>query len=159
PLSSINDRAVPQKDRWEFTRGFVEHVKLSARVFLDNGDLIGRHAVLRRLNLVKPSRHLDAVLTSPLMAGVIDLLLLSQPLNGPILRRLERAPALARLKGLSLGSSRLDYDGFSRLLRSERLAGLRTLNLCFTGTDDEDARTIGHHSHLRSLETLILICT
>src|SRR5262249_24118194 len=83
---------------------------------------------------------------APLRAGVEVLLLLDQPLGGAALRRLASSPSLSQVRGLFLGGSRLDKGGLRALLTSERLAGLRTLNLCFTAFDDEDARSLGNDS-------------
>src|SRR5262245_33705483 len=75
---AIQDRGVKVEERWEFERGFVESVTVSARSFLAHGKAIFRLAPVRRLRLVAASRQLPAVLKSPLLGQVQDLLLTDQ---------------------------------------------------------------------------------
>lgn len=133
---AVRDRGVKAEDRWEFQRGFVESVTLSARSFLDHGKAIFRLAPVRRLHLVAASRQLPAVLKSPLLGRVQDLLLTNQRFTWANVRQLARSPALARLTGLYLGSSGIGDEAAGLLFSSNHLGNLRQVNLCFSPIGD-----------------------
>src|SRR5207247_1206272 len=102
---AIRDRGVKDENRWEFQRGFVESVTLSARSFLAHGEAVFRLAPVSRLRVVAVPKHLPDVLKSPLLGRVRDLLLTDQRMTWANVRQLARSPALAPLRGLFLGSS------------------------------------------------------
>lgn len=134
---AVRDRGVKAGDRWEFRRGFVDAVTLSARSFLDHGGAVFRLAPVRRLRLVAVPRYLPAVLNSPLLGRVRDLQLTNQRLTWANVRQLAGSPALAGLQGLFLGSSGIGGEAAGLLFSSPHLGRLRDLNLCFSPTDDD----------------------
>lgn len=132
----LRDRGVTASDRWEFRRGFVECVTLSARSFLDRGEAVFRLAPVRRLRLVGVARHLPAVLRSSLLPRVQDLLLTDQRLTWANVRQLARAPVLGRLCGLFLGGGGIGDEGAVELFSSPHLGNLREVNLAWSPVGD-----------------------
>ena len=132
---AVTDPDVKDEDRWEFRRGFVESVALSARSFLEHGPAVFRLAPVRRLRVVDVPEHLPAVLDA-LPVGLQDLLLLNQRFTWENVRQLMRSPALAKLRGLYLGSSGIGDEAAEALFCSKHLVNLHQLNLSFSPVGD-----------------------
>lgn len=152
----IRDRGVKVEERWEFQRGFVESVTVSARSFLDHGKAIFRLAPVRRLRLVAVSRQLPAVLKSPLLPRVQDLLLTDQRFTWANICQLARSPALARVRGLFLGGSGIGDEAAEVLFSSPHLGNLRQFNLCFSPLGDPGLFALAE-ADMPSLQSLWLI--
>jgi len=153
---AIRDRGVKDEDRWEFQRGFVESVTLSARSFLDHGESVFKLAPVRRVRLVAVPRYLPAVLKSPLLGKVQDLLLTGQRLTWANVRQLSQSPGLARLRGLYLGSSGINDEAAELLFSSRHLGNLQELNFCFSPIANFGLNAIAE-AELPSLKSLWLI--
>jgi uncharacterized protein (TIGR02996 family) len=139
---ALRDRGVKDEERWQFRRGFVESVTLSAPSLLSQGEAVFRLAPVRRLTVVAVPRHLPSVLRSPLLAGVQDLLLTNQRFTWANVRQLARSPALAPLRGLFLGQSGIGDEAAQLLFTSPHLGNLRQLNLAWSPLADDGLRAI-----------------
>jgi uncharacterized protein (TIGR02996 family) len=113
---------------WQFRRGFVEEVTLSAEAFLEHGpDLV-------RAGLVRTVRLHDC---------------------GDLVGPLARSPALGQVTGLDLCGNRLGDAGLGTLLRSERLRGLHALDLSFNSLSNAGVQALldaGPWPRLRALD-------
>jgi uncharacterized protein (TIGR02996 family) len=156
PFPRVSDRGVKDEGRWQFTRGFVDFVTLSARSFLAHGEAVFRLAPVRRLRVVGVPRHLPSVLRSPLLARVEDLLLTDQRFTWANVLQLTRSPALAQVRGLFLGSSGIGDEAAEALFSSSYLTNLRQLNLAWSPIGDDGLEAIAD-ADMPSLKWLGLI--
>ncbi len=112
---------------WQFRRGFVEEITLSAEDFLEHAPDLLRAGTVRTVHLHDCR---DA------------------------LHKLTRLPTLGRVAGLDLCGNRLGDDGAGRLLRSGHLRHAQALDLSFNGLSDAAVQALldaGPWPRLRSL--------
>ncbi|HVK15459.1 MAG TPA: TIGR02996 domain-containing protein, partial [Fimbriiglobus sp.] len=112
-----------------FRRGFVDEVKVTARQFLARGPALFAVWPFRRLHLLDLGGHLDAVLTSPLLARLTGLTVYAQHLGEPLARSVADSPHLVGLTELRLGRNRVGDPGAERVAASRFLARLEVLDL------------------------------
>lgn len=153
---ALRDRAVKVEERWEFHRGFVEGVTLSARSFLDHGEAIFQLAPVRRVRITAVQRHLPSVLRSPLLPRVRDLQLTDVRFTWANIRQLAQTQALSQVQGLYLGSSGIGGEAAEELFSSPFLGNLRDLNLAFSPVGGSGLHAIAE-ADLPSLRSLCLI--
>ncbi len=118
--------------RWEFRRGFVEHVKLTVQQLLAHGDMLWQSAPVRELKLEHP-----------------------EPEE---IRALTTCPWLRRAECLDLSHSRMGDVGLRTLLASPYLERLRRLDVRWCNLSAEGLRALAQAGQLPALEELDLSC-
>src|SRR5262245_25005118 len=106
---------------WEFRRGFIEHVRIDATVFLSHAAALFAAAPVRSVELHQTAGVLPAVAASPY---------------------------LARLSALDLGIERMGAGGAKALASSPHLTGLTTLLIGNSGVGNEGAAALANSPHL-----------
>jgi uncharacterized protein (TIGR02996 family) len=112
-----------------FRRGFVEHVTLSARRFLEEGERLFELAPVREVCLREVSASASQLFASPLLRRLRSLDLSNSFFGEQAIARLCESPHLERLEALHLGYDRISVTGQRRLLHARNLPALRELNL------------------------------
>ncbi len=147
----------------EFERGFVRHVTVYAKRFVEEADALFAGDPIRSVKFAtlasrRGSVPLDRLLDCPALARATDLNFDGSAFDNKALRRLAACPHLAGLKYLSLGGLHaFTGAGVAALLESPRLPALADLDLtgsaCLIGGD---VATIVRSPGLRKLTDLNL---
>jgi uncharacterized protein (TIGR02996 family) len=116
--------------RWQFRRGFVEQVKLEVWPLLQAGDMLARFAPVRELLIEDPDRDgIENLADWPRLARVETLDLTFSRMGDGALRALLASPHLGNLRELVLKWCDLTLDGLRALATSPALAALEELDL------------------------------
>lgn len=119
-----------------FFRGFVGHMTLSARDFLDRGERLYSLEPITEVALRGGVRDLvDELCASPLLGRLRALDLAGQGIGDAGVARLAASPHVDNLVGLNLENNRLSVAGLRSLAASDGLRGLRLLS--FAGNIDD----------------------
>jgi uncharacterized protein (TIGR02996 family) len=169
-------------DGFEFRRGILEGVSVSATTFLNQGEELFRRAPIRRVRLLDVARHTDRLADCPLLGLVRELDLCGNDLgNGGVnvllrsgylkrvqeldlsfnnicdagIRLVARSDAMPRLRALALSDNgKITNDGLESLANSPYLAGLRSLDISGNAVGDSGVRSITRSRYLTGLHTL-----
>jgi hypothetical protein len=114
---------------YEFNRGFVERIELSARAFLSDGERLTRLAPILHLDLTDAAAAGDKLFDSPALAGIHSLSLSRGRIGDDEIRRLAGSEHLKNLRWLSLAQNQVTLDGVRELARSPYLRRLEFVNL------------------------------
>ena len=138
----------------EFRRGFVEHIVLTARAFLRDGDLLRRSTPVRSIALLGAAPVLGDLLARRLLNGLKGLHLTDSPLGDEGAVRLADAACLRNLTTLRLGQTGLSDPGAAALARSRHLGRLQTLVLRGNAIGDFGAWELARSATLAGLTAL-----
>jgi len=115
---------------YRFYRGFVGHVTLSARDFLERGARLYGLAPITEVALRGGVReNLDAIAASPLLARLRALDLAGQGIGDAGVARLAVSPHLRNLLAINLEQNRLTANGVRALAESRGVPRLRLAGL------------------------------
>jgi uncharacterized protein (TIGR02996 family) len=120
-------------DGYEFRRGLLDAVSVSAATFLARGDELFRRAPVRRVRLLDAARHVAKLADCPFLASVRELDLCGNDLGNGGVNVLLRSPYLTRLQDLDLSFNGLCDGGVQLLARSAAVPRLRALALSDNG--------------------------
>jgi len=147
--------------KWEFRRGFVEGVTMSATHFVGTAGRLFRLAPIRAVRCPDASNEVSALAKSPHLARLRSLDIGYMCVCGrcPIhmeLRQLFASRHVANLTTLVVSGDRISAEGARQLAGSSRLARLTTLDLSSNRLRTEGLRALIDSPHLRHLKILRL---
>ena len=119
--------AVPGVKWVGLLRGFAEHVKMTARDFLDHAAELYARAPILHLDLFDVAPHSDELFQSPLLARIVSLDITRANLYDAEVRALAASPHLGRLRWLDLSRNHICQAGLEALCASKGLPALRYL--------------------------------
>ena len=111
-------------DDFEFHRGFIALITLSASDFLERAQQLFTLAPIQHLNLSAVSDVFPALFTSVHLQPIRSLSLDRCGLGNQEIQALAASPHLAQLQWLSLGKNNIDLDGADALAASPHLKQL-----------------------------------
>ena len=117
-------------------RGFPEHVRMSARDFLDQGARLYGLAPIRHLSLDDVKPHAREVFDSPLLARIRTLSLRKQQLGDDEARLLADSHQVRGLRWLDLAANAIGRAGLEALVASANLPELRVLDFAGNAAHD-----------------------
>lgn len=130
-------------------RGFVQHVKADAGVFIMRADAIRKVAPLLELSLSKAELHLDVLCDTGILDGIVSLDLIESRIGDAGAERLARSKHLTSLRWLDLRRNGLTRAGLDALCASPLSSRLRWLHVAGNGISaphdqpvEEDGRLI-----------------
>jgi uncharacterized protein (TIGR02996 family) len=112
-------------DAFQFERGFVGWIKLSAQSFLDHGDRILALAPVQHLDLTGVRDVDESLFDSPLLDGIRSLSMDRCGLHDLHLQMLAASPHVANLRWLSVADNHLTAAAGEALAASPHLGNLR----------------------------------
>jgi uncharacterized protein (TIGR02996 family) len=116
-----------------FSRGFVEHVTMDARRFLESASELYRLAPIRHIALTNARDVIGRLAESPHLARLVSLQFWDQQRSSPIgdagLATLVASPHLRRLRGLDVSFNDIGEAGLEALAASPHLPSLVYVNL------------------------------
>ncbi|HTU93106.1 MAG TPA: TIGR02996 domain-containing protein [Gemmataceae bacterium] len=124
---------------WEFHRGFIHYIGMSADKFLSRASQLFRHAPIQHLRLTDPSfrqvsyspiGYVAALADSQYLRRLRSLDLSENDLGSPGVRALVVSKHLTCLTELNLSHNRIGNGGIWALASSPLLGRLECLNLC-----------------------------
>ena len=114
--------------RYQFLRGFVEHVTLTASEFLSRAADIYQAAPVRHVTLSAARPHMARLAASPALAPLLSLDLSDNKLGDDAVRWLAKSPHLRQLRFLRLARNDLGKEAAEAVIASESLATLAHLD-------------------------------
>jgi hypothetical protein len=117
-------------------RGFPEHVRMTARDFLANGEQLYAAAPIRHLDLVDVKPHARELFRSPLLARIRALGLCRMQLGDDEAQLLAASPYVSGLRWLDLDANRIGQAGLEALAASPNLPELRVLKFARNAVAD-----------------------
>lgn len=120
---------------YQFLRGFVEYVELSARELLDHGAELYTHAPIRHVNLLAVREVDEGLFASPLFAKLRSLGLDRLGLYDIHLQLLAASPHVGELRWLSGAGNNFGVDGYVALAKSTSLVKLAFAEFGFNPVD------------------------
>lgn len=115
-------------DGYQYYRGFVEQITLSAETFLQHGQTILSKSPIRHLDLTHVDANAEALFESPLLSNIVSLSIKENNLTDFHMALLARSPHLGRLRWLSLMLNKIDMSGAEELAKSKGLKQLKYVN-------------------------------
>jgi uncharacterized protein (TIGR02996 family) len=113
----------------KFYRGFLEHVRMSARDFLAHGETLYQRAPVLHLDLEDLRPLADEVFQSPLLARIHSMRLWRNRLGDREISLLAASPHLGRLRWIDLTYNDIGTAGVEALCASANLPSLRYVDL------------------------------
>lgn len=141
---------------FEFRRGFVERVIMSAGAFLAHGEEVLDDNPIRQVTLIGASTVTEALARSPHLGQVKALHLTGCGLGDRGIAKLLATPCLDKLRTLRLGSNGLEDRSAEALARCRWLRNLADLDLSHNAIGDVGAAAIAASPHLRHLRRIDL---
>ena len=138
----------------QFRRGFAEHVVMTARDFVHDGDAIRAQTPLRGVALLGAGRVLARLLAGPHLAGLSAIHLTGGMLGDAGVERLAECPHLAGVRTLRLGQNEIGDSGAAALAQSAHLDQLQVLVLSHNAVGDAGAWELARSPSLRQLRAL-----
>lgn len=114
--------------RYQFLRGFVEHITLTASEFLARAADIYRIAPVRHVTLSAARPQIARLAASPYVARLISLDLTDNKLGDEAIKTLAASGHIKQLRLLRLGKNELGRDAAEALVASPHLTGLQYLD-------------------------------
>ena len=149
-------------DRWQFRRGFIDGVEMSATLFVEKGKELFRLApTLRSVRFPNAANELTELAASPFLARLASADLAQMctcgycPIEGE-LRDLFRSKHTKNLRHLNVSRDRLDVPEVRLLARSTALANLTSLDLSYNPLMAQGAAVLAASRHLTKLTRLSL---
>lgn len=115
-------------DDFQYDRGFVELVALSARGFLDRAPQLFALAPIRHLKLTEVRIVADELFASPHLRKIRSLDISRCGLNDAHIKMLAESPELRQLRWLSVAENNIGFDGADALAASTQLKRLTYAN-------------------------------
>lgn len=140
----------------DFRRGFVEEVKVDARVFVHRAPELFDAAPLRHVHLLNLGGSLTAALQVPLLSRLAALTIHASYAGEPLARAVASCEHLAGLKRLHLSRNRFDDRAAELLATCPTLAGLEELDLAGNELGESGARSLAASPHIGSVRYLEL---
>lgn len=109
---------------YNFERGFVGRVKLSANDFLRNAAALFAAAPIIHMDLTEAKPHITELCASPHLSKIRSLSLAGCALDDNDIRLLASSPHLSELRWLSLMDNRIAFFGADQLAASKLLPNL-----------------------------------
>lgn len=128
-------------DGFEFNRGFVELVKLTARDFLDHAKQLFDIAPIYHLELTNVATDADELFASSHLERMRSLRMDNCGLNDSHLQLLAASPHVAKLRWLSIRENEIGMTGIEALVKSPHLKQLAYTN--FTGNPVDPCEELG----------------
>lgn len=119
----IIERSNPGRFAYDFRRGFVEHVVMSARAFAEHAGELYAVAPIRFATLTGVAEHPEA-LASPHLARIAGLVMILQEVDDAAIAAIAASPHARRLRWLSIASNRVTMRGIEAICASPHLRGL-----------------------------------
>jgi uncharacterized protein (TIGR02996 family) len=143
-------------DEHTFVRGFIERVRADARKFLAGFAPLMEKEPVQSLRLrCSGSSDVERLIESGLLARIPNLKLEGE-IGDEGARMLAKAPHLAKLKSLNLGSTGLTSEGAAHLAASPYLGALETLSLTGNAIGSEGLAALASAPSLTNLEALFV---
>jgi uncharacterized protein (TIGR02996 family) len=142
-------------EAFEFRRGFVEHVRISATNLLKNADRLFRLAPVCSLRLERVDR-LPDIAECAWLARVNALDLSGNTIGSRSLQSLVRSERCRSLRVLRLDNCLLGLPSLQVLAHEVQLGSLRVLSLSKNAIDDDGAALLARSPHLSKLQELTL---
>jgi uncharacterized protein (TIGR02996 family) len=190
-LEPLRDLAAPLRDpavgkarmnAWEFRRGFLESIRLDARVFLERAEEVFACAPVQELflrgaeeltadvaaspwlerltrlhlSLLIGPRGMEVLAASPHLKNLRQLGLSGNVISTTGARALAKSPHLTRLTDLNLDGNRIGAAGAEALAGSPNMAGLTTLNLGGNNLGSAGVEWLATSARLANLKELWL---
>lgn len=150
---------------WQFRRGFLDGVQMSATLFVEQGkELFALAPTVRTVYFPRAANELTQLAASPFLARLASVDLTQMCTCGycPIdveLRDLFRSKHAKGLQHLNVSRDRFDAAGARALARSAHLANLTSLDLSDNPVRDDGAAALVAARHLTKLVRLNLART
>ncbi len=119
----------PWIEGWEFHRGFLERITITAELFLKFGEKILNQYPIRRVRLLDAAPIFPELVRSPLLKKIHELDLCNSSLGNGGPNLLARCESLDQLEFLDLSFNNLSDEGLECLAKIPSLHQLRCLNL------------------------------
>ncbi len=119
---------VPPGTSYEFHRGFVELVAVSAASFLERAPTLFSRSPIRHIDFLEVHGTAPKLFLSPLLAPIRSLNLDRGGLSDDDMRSLADCPHLPNLRWLSLAENRIDFFGINLLASSKNFPALKWVN-------------------------------
>jgi hypothetical protein len=142
-------------DKYEFRRGFIERVTLSARTFLNRRDELFRLTPLREVHFTDFWTDLATLAATPELARLTGIDFTGRPVQW-YLRRLLSSPHLTRLRSLKLSRCNLHDTSLPQLAEWPGLRRLTALDLSHNRLTIEGVRRLVQSPHWHSIPELNL---
>ncbi|MGK0305135.1 MAG: hypothetical protein ACI8UG_000881 [Gammaproteobacteria bacterium] len=113
---------------YTYHRGFVEHIKLSAKNFLQHAPTLFSLAPIYHIDLTDVTSVSESLFQSPYLKNITSLSLDRNNLTDENMLQLASSPYLGKLRWLSLMFNSIDIDGAAALAESKSLAKLKYVN-------------------------------
>lgn len=141
---------------YRYQRGFIEHVTLTATLFLSQGKTLFAQAPIRQVRLEHGGKRVEEIAASPLLAALTGLELAYWRMEEAGVAELLAAPRLSGLTTLSLRCNNIGDHGVALVAGSPYLAGLTHLDLGHNDVYVEGAVALAGSPHLHCLRQLDL---
>ncbi|HZJ66867.1 MAG TPA: hypothetical protein VFD36_25345, partial [Kofleriaceae bacterium] len=128
PLEPLEDAGViargsPAQLAFDFRRGFVEHVEMTAAAFARDAARVFAIAPIRFVTLREVAAHPEA-LASPHLARIAGLAAIAQGIDDAAIEALAQSPHARRLRWLAIPGNRLTARGLDAICASPNLRDL-----------------------------------
>jgi uncharacterized protein (TIGR02996 family) len=137
---------------WQFRRGFIEWVQMTAARFLRHGGFLLRFAPVRSVSFLgEVGARLSKLASSPYLARLSELDMVKVGLSGEGTQVLASSAYLANLTSLYLSGNDIGDLGAAALASSPHLANLTRLNLNGNRIGAEGAAALASSPYLAKL--------
>ena len=123
-------------DKFYFRRGFVEHIKVEASVFLQIAETLYGLAPIRHLTLTGAHAVANDLFASPHLSRIVSIALEHCGLTDDDAVRMAASPHLSRVRWLVLGWNEIGRPGLDAIVSSEYLKQIQYLVLKFNRVED-----------------------
>jgi hypothetical protein len=120
---------------YQYYRGFVELVQMSASDFLQHGEALFAKSPIRHLDLTDVEPHAEELFKSPLLKSIVSLSLKENNLSDSHMMQLGMSEYLGELRWLSLMLNQINLSGAEELAKSRGLDKLRYVNFYGNNVD------------------------
>ncbi len=123
-------------DKFYFRRGFVEHIKVEASVFLQIAETLYALAPIRHLTLTGAHAVANDLFASPHLSRIVSIALEHCELTDDDAILMAASPHLSRVRWLALGWNEIGRPGLDAIVSSEHLKQIQYLVLKFNRVED-----------------------
>ena len=123
-------------DKFYFRRGFVEHIKVEASVFLQIAETLYALAPIRHLTLTGAHAVANDLFASPHLSRIVSIALEHCGLTDDDVTLMAASPHLSRVRWLVLGWNEIGRPGLDAIASSEHLKQIQYLVLKFNRVED-----------------------
>jgi uncharacterized protein (TIGR02996 family) len=143
-------------ERWQFRRGFIEWVEMTADAFLEHAQPLFHLAPIRQVRLTRAGGRLFSLASSHWLRNLTALYLWGNHIRAEGAMTLASCPHLVNLTTLDLTDNRIGDEGAAALAASPHLTNLTALVLSENRIGDAGATALGASRSLANLTTLHL---